>query len=1241
MSSHLFTRMFRKPEGVAQTSSLPYRRLVVCWGQEFFRHLADWKSAIQQTGSLRYDAGGLLLAGLLAFVAATASADEEQDLIGTLQSSATAPQKCTACQRLRVVGTTKSIPALAALLVEERTAQAARYTLEGMPYPDATLALRQAVATTTGPIQAGLIDSVGWRHDAAAVPMLKKLLRSKDPMVASAAACALGRIGGKDAIAALSSARSKVAPAVQPVVLESLLACAEGLLAAGDTKGAAKLYRGMFVANDRIRVAAWRGLAMADASQRAKMVAQALAGQDRPMQVDALKVVRELNDPAVVTACLRQWQTLPAECQLAVLDARVKVGGDVLPTVRRASQSPYPSVRVAAWLALGDLGDAKSVPALAKAAAHGEVAERDAARDALARLHGTGVREALLQNLAGAEPQEKAELLRALGERGDTGAADLLVQNAAAGPTAVRLAALDALRKLAVPATATPILEIAAKSESETNCEPALKALYPVCQASPDKAQTSRSIVEAMSRMNAAERRRVLPVLSELGTPVALEAAQAATRDPDPELVKEAVRVLAQWTNSAPAAGLLELARASSTPTLQVLALRGCIEVAALDPDPARRLALLQDAKSAARRPDEKKQALGKIGQIATPEALQVVMGDLSEPGLANEAGLAAMTIAEKLATSNTNLATETATKVLAQCKTPELVKRAWVIRGKPVSPGPFIQDWVVCGPYRQAGANGSEAVFNIAFAPEKRGAKVQWKALPRGEHLNLAASFPAQDNCAAYLKTQVIAPEECEAALLLGSDDGVKAWLNGAVVHSNNTNRGDVADQDMAPIQLKKGTNDLMLKISQGGGGWSASARIVGADGKPIAGVEAAPPAGAAPLKAMAAAAPTPATLPQRDNFRKLRLSDEFYAEGAYYGDFNRDRKMDIVAGPYWFEGPDFQKRHEYRSAKAFDPKNYSDNFLTYVGDFNGDGWPDVLCVPFPGKEGYWYENPAGKDGQWKQHLAYGNIGNESPVWGEVEGKGRPALVFCKDGYLGYAGADPAKPDQPWVFHAVSHEDKRYQKFTHGAGLGDINGDGRLDILEALGWWEQPAHPLLGQPWTFHPFYFAEEGAQMLVYDVNGDGLADIITAWHCHHYGLVWWEQVKAASGQEDWKKHMILSATPDLNAPDFRPSQMHALDLVDMNGDGLKDVLTGKRFWAHGPTGDKEPDAPAVVMWFELRRDGKDGATFVPHLIDDDSGVGTQVTATDLNRDRRPDVIVANKKGIFVHLSQPAPR
>jgi hypothetical protein len=409
---------------------------------------------------------------------------------------------------------------------------------------------------------------------------------------------------------------------------------------------------------------------------------------------------------------------------------------------------------------------------------------------------------------------------------------------------------------------------------------------------------------------------------------------------------------------------------------------------------------------------------------------------------------------------------------------------------------------------------------------------------------------------------------------------------------------------------------------------------------------------------------------------FEKVQITDQFWAEGANIADFNRDGKMDIVSGPFWYEGPDFKKRHEYSPATnsfqrpksdgtmettpgfegALGTKNtYSECFLTFTYDFNHDGWPDILVIGFPDKPAAWYENPKGADGPWPRHVIFDQVGNESPGFADVTGDGKPEILCCARGCIGYVEADWQHPEAPWHFHAITPKGN-YQKFTHGLGCGDINGDGRIDIIEKDGWWEQPAS-LAGDPvWTKHPFHFADAGAQMLVYDVDGDGLNDIITSLNAHGYGLAWYEQVRT-NGDITFRQHLILNPNSTPNPYGVSFTELHSLALVDMDGDGLMDIVTGKRFWAHGKHGsDPESDGfPAVVYWFQLvrasrtpallrparsflswlhlMRPARGQAEFIPHLIDDDSGVGTQVVAGFVSNKKFPDIVVGNKKGLFV--------
>jgi len=370
---------------------------------------------------------------------------------------------------------------------------------------------------------------------------------------------------------------------------------------------------------------------------------------------------------------------------------------------------------------------------------------------------------------------------------------------------------------------------------------------------------------------------------------------------------------------------------------------------------------------------------------------------------------------------------------------------------------------------------------------------------------------------------------------------------------------------------------------------------------------------------------------------FEKHVLTDKYYCDGISFGDFNRDGILDIVAGPYWYEGPDFTKKHEIYPAKEFPTKpSPTDSMFSYVFDFNGDGWPDVLVL---GRvhlnEAYWYENPKGAEGPWKKHFVFERVKGESPPFLDVDGDGKPELVSLWEDQWGLIQPDWEHPDQPWQFKPITPKGN-WEQFWHGTGIGDVNGDGRLDLILNDGWWEQPADK--NALWVPHPFVFSHDrgGAQMFAYDVNGDGLPDIITSLNAHGYGMSWFEQVR--NGKEiTFKEHKIMGDRSEEAKFGVCFSQPHALTMADIDGDGLLDVVVGKRMWAHPPPKDIEPDEPPVLYWFQLKRDGRGGATFIPHLIDDKSGVGVQVTATDINSDGRVDILTVSKLGAFLFLNK----
>lgn len=357
---------------------------------------------------------------------------------------------------------------------------------------------------------------------------------------------------------------------------------------------------------------------------------------------------------------------------------------------------------------------------------------------------------------------------------------------------------------------------------------------------------------------------------------------------------------------------------------------------------------------------------------------------------------------------------------------------------------------------------------------------------------------------------------------------------------------------------------------------------------------------------------------------FKKTQLDTKFRSEGVAVGDFNRDGKLDIAAGSVYYAAPDWRLVAIQQPPRQYDPLHYSNSFCCWADDLNGDGWTDLLVVDFPGTPTWWFENPRESGGPWKQHECTPVTNNESPAYLDVDGDGVRELVIGvapdsknSDGpdrrmAIVRRGRDPYRP---WQVQPISvQEAPGTKKYSHGLGVGDVNRDGRNDVLVTQGWWEAPAARAAGE-WMFHAAPLGEDCAHMHVFDFDGDGDNDVLSS-AAHRVGI-WWHEHTV----DGWKTHQIEDSF----------TQTHALCLADINRDGLPDFVTGKRWWAHGPKGDINPGDPAVLFWFELgRKDGR--AAWTAHQIDDDSGVGTQFEVADLNADGKLDIAISNKKGVF---------
>jgi hypothetical protein len=341
---------------------------------------------------------------------------------------------------------------------------------------------------------------------------------------------------------------------------------------------------------------------------------------------------------------------------------------------------------------------------------------------------------------------------------------------------------------------------------------------------------------------------------------------------------------------------------------------------------------------------------------------------------------------------------------------------------------------------------------------------------------------------------------------------------------------------------------------------------------------------------------------------FEKL-LIDSGASETAAFADINGDGKLDIVSGEYWYEAPKWTP-HKFRDVPYF--PGYVDVFADLPLDVNGDGKVDIVSAHGFQNKLVWMENPGQTGAPWKEHAIDQGYFIEFAFLVDLTNSGKKDCILPQYGGANAPTAWYEHKDGGFVKHVVSPK-----TFGHGIGAGDVNGDGRTDIITPEGWFEAPPDPRTGE-WKWHPDFKLGATGFIHVLDINGDGRPDIVTTM-AHDYGIFWLEQT--ADGK--WIKHMI----------DDTVSQLHDLVLVDINGDGQKDLLTGKRYMAH----DHDPGArePLGIYWYEYRKAASGEIVWFKHIIDYSSraGGGIEIATADLDHKGVLDFAVGGKSGLYL--------
>ena len=611
-----------------------------------------------------------------------ATKENVDKLIAVIKSEAPQKEKVDACRQLSVIGTKDAIAPLAALLGDEKLSDMARYALEPIPDPAVDDVLRDALGRLKGRPLAGVITSIGVRHDAKAVAAVSKLLQDQDSIVAQAAARALGSIGNQAAAKSLRGALKNVSAANQLAVCEGLLRCAESLAAKGQRDQAIEIYDLLLStkAAHQVRAGALRGAILVRGNEGLSLLRQHLKSDDYILFSAAVQASYELpKDKAVTDVLTDGLSKLPADNQILVILAIGKRGdAAALPTLFALAKSGEKTVRIAAIKALPAIGHSSAVPVLVELLADADRQISEVAQESLAALPGKEAEAAVMAMFNSNKTDQRLTALELIGRRRMTTSVPALLKAAGDADPKVRSAAIKKVGELGGPAELPALLKLFMDLKESQDISAAEQALLDVCAKADNPQSYNEKFIGLLSQAQPAQKSSLLRVLSAIGGANALKVVRDSVNDSDAQVHTAAIRALSGWKTIDAAPELLALAKTASNPNDKTLCLRGYIGLAAHPDLPAdQRLSMCREAAGLIERNEEKKLLLGVLGTVPEAEALSMAMAYIDNSETKDEASMAAVAISEKIVEQKPGEVADALQKVIRATDNKEVIRRA------------------------------------------------------------------------------------------------------------------------------------------------------------------------------------------------------------------------------------------------------------------------------------------------------------------------------------------------------------------------------------------------------------------------------------------------------------------------------------------------------------------------------------------------------------------------------------